>query len=303
MQVITSHNEMSEGLFGMVILFSFEVLPILEEQNIDVNNIKWDISTVNYGEIFPNILEYNSNYIDPISVHNKVRLFYLRSLIPQYALGDDFVRLNKLFFKYFRIPSKIQQIVDTYDLSDCLGLHFRGTDKTADQNMNTPMTKGDFCIILESYLAKNKTSKIFLATDEAELYCYLKNTYTDIKIISSRDFENNLFWRNPADKQLNATQAMVDMLCLSKCSVVLKVSSALSAFAKIINPDLKIYRLNAVKMFSDIPYFPDAYIPLLTKDSEYKKDCNQTLDEIQKNDWSHKYGKLFCNFYVNPRLN
>jgi hypothetical protein len=36
---ITSKNEMSEGLFGMVILFIFEILPLLEINNIEINNL------------------------------------------------------------------------------------------------------------------------------------------------------------------------------------------------------------------------------------------------------------------------
>ena len=94
---------------------------------------------------------------------------------------------------------------------------------------------------------------------------------------------------------------MIDMLCLSKCKEVIKVSSALSAFSKIINPNLKIFRVNALKMFADIPYFPDAYIPLLDKDSNYSTECNNTLKKIQLNDWSMKYGKRFNNFYYKIR--
>src|SRR6185436_2872679 len=44
---------------------------------------------------------------------------------------------------------------------------------------------------------------------------------------------------------------------------VLKCSSALSGFAKVLNPSLECYRVAACKMFSDIPYFPDAYVPRL----------------------------------------
>jgi len=32
---ITSYNEMTEGLFGQVILWIFEILPILENNKID----------------------------------------------------------------------------------------------------------------------------------------------------------------------------------------------------------------------------------------------------------------------------
>ena len=49
---IYSNNEMTEGLFGMVLLFIFEVLPILEMDNVDVSKLKWFIQTTNYGCLY-----------------------------------------------------------------------------------------------------------------------------------------------------------------------------------------------------------------------------------------------------------
>lgn len=66
---------------------------------------------------------------------------------------------------------------------------------------------------------------------------------------------------------------MIDMLSLSKCKTVIKVSSVLSAFSKLINSELEIYRVNGSKMFTIIPYLSDAYIPLLEK-VEYGEKCN-----------------------------
>jgi hypothetical protein len=65
---ITSKNEMTEGLFGMVILFMIETLPIIENLKIDVSKLKWNISTKNYGDIFPYILEYNGEYVNPMNL-------------------------------------------------------------------------------------------------------------------------------------------------------------------------------------------------------------------------------------------
>ena len=168
--------------------------------------------------------------------------------------------------------------------------------------MNNPLTKSDFYIILDSFLKANTgIINVFLATDEMDILSYLKNKYTHINFITSRDLKNNLFWRNNSDVVRNGTEAMVDMLCLSKCKIVLKVSSALSSFSKLINPNLNIYRLNALKMFDDIPYFPDAYIPLLEKNESYTDECNKILDKIQQNDWSITHKQKFNNFYYKLR--
>ena len=378
---IVSSNKMTEGLFGMVILFIFEILPLLEKYNIDVSSLKWHISTINYGNIFPNILKYNfknneklnsieSKYTfyygndinkidittkfknlflknnkitipkgtnfnnifgDPSPNKNKTIMIYfnnilvnlineyntyqdivndklnivllehLRYLNPKYVLGDNFSKLNHLFFKYFTIPNELNEIVDKLDLQKFVGIHFRGTDKTNDLDMNTPCSKTDFLIIIDEYIKIKGIKNIFIASDEHYIIDKLKNKYPNIIFKYSRDFTDNIFWRNNPDKEKNAKFAMIDMLCLSKCKEVIKVSSALSAFSKIINPNLKIFRVNALKMFADIPYFPDAYIPLLEKNPSYSKECNSILEKIQLNDWSIKYGKNFNNFYYKIR--
>ena len=233
---IISINEMTEGLFGQVILYIFEILPILENKNIDISSLNWEISTFNYGDIFPNILKYNAD----VELQQKkmlvVELKNIRTLNPQYILGDDFNKLHKLFFKYFTIPPELMKIADDLDLQNFIGVHFRGTDKTIDNKMNTSITKNDFLIILNEYINKNNIKNIFLASDENDVIEILKNKYPNIILKSSRDFKGNLFWKYNKDKQLNAKYAMIDMLCLSKCKEVLKVSSSLSSFAKIINP-------------------------------------------------------------------
>ncbi|MDB5294496.1 MAG: hypothetical protein JWO31_479, partial [Phycisphaerales bacterium] len=45
---------------------------------------------------------------------------------------------------------------------------------------------------------------------------------------------------------------------------LLKCQSALSGFAKLLNPSLDAYRVAASKLFVPFPYFPDAYVPALT---------------------------------------
>ena len=155
--------------------------------------------------------------------------------------------------------------------------------------------------ILNSYINEHHVKYIFLATDENDVLEYLKHNYTEVEFITSRHLTGDLFWRNPNDVYRNSIEAMIDMLCLSKCNTVLKVSSALSSFSKIINPNLNIYRINAIKMYTDIPYFPDSYIPLLEKNINYTKKCNQILDKIQKDDWSYTHKKYFNNFYYKKR--
>lgn len=298
--LIYSENKLNEGLFGEIFLWIFEILPILENNNIDVNNLFWYVQTLSYGSIFPEILDYvnnDKNIEQPMN--NTIDFFELRNIRPQYVLGDDFSTLSKLFFKYFRIPKQLSDVAQSLSLKDYLGLHFRGTDKTSDSDFNTPVTKEIFYTIVDSYINANNIKNIFIATDENDVFDYFVNKYTNIHITSARDFKGNLFWRNNENPTMNAKMAMLDMLCLSKCKTVLKISSALSSFSKVINPSLNIYRINSLKFIPNpkhIPYFPDAYIPLLPTNEKYTEECNNIIKEVQCDDWSIQYPNIYNNF-------
>src|SRR5262249_28625158 len=90
--------------------------------------------------------------------------------------------------------------------------------------------------------------------------------------------------------------AVRDCYALSKCSVVLVTSSAISAFSKILNPELEIYRIAASKYFAGIPYFPVAYIPIyVAKNPELAK----LISKLMVGDWSkdiasRKFQKSFA---------
>jgi len=299
--LIVSRNEMTEGLFGMVFLHLFEVIPILENENIDVDKLYWNITTKHYGAIFPNILEYNSKYPrNRFQIKKRIKFSALRKQKPQYVLGDNFAELNNLFFKYFRIPKALDDVATSYNLGGFLGIHYRGTDKINHYD-NTTLIKQDFYEIMDSYITHNKITKIFVASDESDILDYFKSKYPDIELKSSRAFDHVFPHQSNPDTEKNAMEAMVDMLCLSKCNTVLKASSALSAWAKVINPDLKIFRLNGLKMFADIPYFPEAYIPLLDKNSSYSEECNNILNKVQMGDWSYENSEKFSNFTLKIR--
>jgi hypothetical protein len=78
-------------------------------------------------------------------------------------------------------------------------------------------------------------------------------------------------------------RAMLDCVLLSRCRAVLITSSALSAFAKILNPELEIYRVAASKRFEDIPYFPVAYIPRYVSSSP---EISAVVDRLMADDWT-----------------
>jgi hypothetical protein len=286
--IIRSKDKIIGGLFGCVISFLFEILPVFEETNINTKNIYWDISTIHYGNIFPNLLEYeNMNDYEKIKDDESTEIIDLIDVLkesPQYKtyyLGDDFIELNKLFFKYFKIPQDIMDLVNSYELTNYTGLHYRGTDKLIDTEMNNPVSIDEFKIIIESYIIAHNITQIFLSTDEGEILTYLTTKYPNITIKTARDLRGDLFWKTPENYINNGRDAMVDMLCLSKCATILKISSSLSSYAKVINPNINIYRINA-SIYTQKPYFPDSYIPLLECNENYSEECNKLIRKKQE---------------------
>ena len=71
-----------------------------------------------------------------------------------------------------------------------------------------------------------------------------------------------------------------------------------AGFAKLLNPKIEGYRIVSSKLFVDIPYFLEAYIPLLTgEDPKY----NVILRALLKDDWTQSqktYEKLGTPFFT-----
>jgi hypothetical protein len=136
---------------------------------------------------------------------------------------------------------------------------------------------------------------IFIASDEYPIKKAIKQNYKDKRVI---DTGEAIFWKDPEKKNAFAKvdHAVLDCLLLSKCKYLIKNQSALSGFAKIFNPRLEAYRIAASKLYSDIPYFPDAYITPLSSDDF---TCKAILRRLLKDDWTQnkkvwqKFGQPF----------
>ena len=82
--------------------------------------------------------------------------------------------------------------------------------------------------------------------------------------------------------------------------MVLLNSSALSAFGKILNPDLEIYRCAASMRFTDVPYFPVAFIPVYVSDSPLVRSV---MSRTMANDWRLAAdASTFTGFVSKPRF-
>ena len=278
--ITTTPDEIKIGLFGGIILFIFEVLPYLHSKSIFP---AWDIKSPNYGKkphftVIPGVLDLA--YEPQLSSQKEINLSKLRKSHSS-VLGNDWKYLNKLWNSYFKIPNRIASRADSVgDLSEMLGLHYRGTDKNLSSWDTNPVTQDEYITVIKNFIVNHTDIlSIFIATDEYSFVEKFKTELPEMRIINLGEIESHL---QPTESSLKADGALLDCLLLSRCKYLINTSSALSGFAKVLNPDLECYRMAASKLFSDIPYFPIAYIPKLTSDNF---ECQTILNELFRDDW------------------
>src|SRR6185503_436328 len=172
--VFTTPGHISQGLFGGVFLFVFEMLPYFRSRKIHPG---WSITSKLYGsepdfEVIPGLLDLA--YQAPEGAEAGINLMELRRDWP-FVLGNDWHKLNRLWSEYFRVPNRIEQAVRSLEnLGETLGIHYRGTDKNTTAWDSNPVSFEDFTLIIKDMLQRKPALKrVFLATDEAAFVTYL----------------------------------------------------------------------------------------------------------------------------------
>ena len=281
--VTAKPGELTQGLFGGVCLHVFEILPTLHKRKIYP---AWSIASELYGQppdftVIPGLLDLA--YQPPENIEACYSLKEIRRY-REFALGNDWSALHRLWSAYFRVPRRIERRVKGLgDLSATLGIHYRGTDKnTAGWDSNS-VSHGDFVVILKDLLKRRpELTQVFVATDEPDFITYL-STHLEIPVVSFGPGRHHFESKPCSERVAEADHALADCVTLSHCAIVLATSSALSAFSKVLNPDLEIYRCAASKMFADIPYFPTAYLAPFSSDDPR---VAEVLRRTMKDDWT-----------------
>ena len=305
-RIVTSPDEMKEGLFGQLLLWILEILPYLENNSIFPD---WEIKSRLYGNfpeytVVPGV--FDLAYMPPQNINKMVRLIALRTT-HAHTFGGDWNYVHRLWNSYFIIPNRIISIVNKIKITPhTLGIHYRGTDKNHTLSDTNPVSQSVFLMLVEDFLREHQDiSSIFVATDEDSFIQNVQAKFSHLEIINLGKIE---FHKTVTNGEQKADRALIDCCLLSQCRYLLKCSSALSAFAKILNPQLEAYRVSACKFNHSglpiipffprdiIPYFPDAFIPKLTSTNP---ECSQILQELFTDDWldnieiNQKFGKVF----------
>ena len=129
-------------------------------------------------------------------------------------------------------------------------------------------------------MSHGQIDTLFIATDEFSFVAETRRQLPHLNLINLGEVKFHK--ANDGDPGNKGNRALLDCLMLSRCRYVLKCSSALSGFAKVLNPELEVYRVSSSKLFAGIPYFPDAYIPKLISN---RADCQTIITKQFANDW------------------
>jgi hypothetical protein len=280
-RITTRIDDLDEGLFGQVVLWTFEVLPALARLGVSP---VWDIRSRLYGgrdgQVLPGVFDPVQPQDGPIDRDLSLLALRLRHVS---VLGNDWQALHGLWHCFFTVPPRILEQADALALPPTtLGVHYRGTDKNTSASDTNPVSMGDMLTLVEEFLARHPSiQSLFIATDEHAFVEAARVRFRDLPVYNLGPVR---FHKDPASEPAErADRALLDSVLLSRCACLLKTSSALSGFAKVLNPQLDAYRVAASKVFfGQIPYFPDAYIPRLTGHSEATRAI---LGRLLDGDW------------------
>lgn len=227
------------------------------------------------------------------------------------SYGDNFGLANQYFNKYFKFDkvmlNEVDKFIQKFVGKKVLGLHYRGTDKNKVKWV-THINIGEFIKIIDYHLTKNSYDVIFASTDDNNFIKQINDKYSEKYVIlhyddlkngennnsmhlnrltlmenkvreikKTKDINRLVQMENDLKKEtvinrLLLSNVIVNSFILSKCDCVLKTHSQVSAYSKIFNPKLEIYRVNACQE----GLWPDSHIDL------YDWNCIDDNDEVKQ---------------------
>jgi hypothetical protein len=173
----------------------------------------------------------------------------------------------RILRRYLTPKLHIMKIVDDFwkiisANGPVIGLHFRGTDKSSE----APRVSWDYCVkVITQFLKQSATMYgVFVASDEQKFIDFIKLSVTEVPVYSHDDHYRSRGINEPpvhleeGDGYEKGEDALVNALLLSRCAVLIRTTSFLSAWASIFNPQLKVVLLN--RPYADKIWYPESEI-------------------------------------------
>ena len=276
-------EDLDQGLFGHVLPNIFQILPYLHQRGIYP---AWEIRTKHYGDppqfiTIPGALDLA--YEAPTGPYRRMSLNELRRR-HSHILGNDWPALARIWKAYFKVPKRVLDASErVLPEGRLLGIHYRGTDKQTTSWDSNPITQQEYLVLINDFLQQNAGfDHILVGTDEHSFVDALRSSVS-IPVVDLGPVEFHMAAEHTMSRAEKTDRAMLDCLLFSRCKTVLSTSSALPSFAKLFNPSLEIFRCAASKRFSNMPYFPVAYTPILPVTSAASMEI---LSRTMHSDWT-----------------
>lgn len=203
----------------------------------------------------PNWWDY---YCEPIRLGSRKRAEvrkFSEMEIGEKAAHTEFTlpkeRVHELIQKYIKVKAHIQAKVDSFVEKHfkgrfVIGIHYRGTDKYTEAP-RAAYHKVDNFIRECLKEGKGKKPAIFVATDEQQFLDHIIDMFPDRVFYMDAERSSNgapvhLF--STISPYLKGEQALVDMLLLSRTTVLIRTSSNLSLWSTYFSPNLKVLEVN-----------------------------------------------------------
>jgi len=153
-----------------------------------------------------------------------------------------------LFDRYFGIKDHVLEVADKYcDRHFCkrkvLGIHYRGTDKYKEAEL----LSYDFVVAAVARYKKH-FDVLFVATDDPGFLEYIRNKVTDKSIVVYSNPTGKVHFTDASDNFSKGLDALLDSILLSRCNLLVKTPSLLSAWSKIFNPRLPVVLIGRPEM-------------------------------------------------------
>jgi hypothetical protein len=302
--MIIESQLMEWGLFGQAFSWLLDLLPYCDRYG--GNHVtEWRLRSKHYGEppdfsLLPMVFEmvYKPEP-DPIGRVSFEDLHW--HLNPNDGAGrhfkGDFNLANKYWSSYFRLTPVVTDMVDEYCKERNLGantlaLHYRGTDQYSIHNESTPVTIDEFLLVLEDFLfGHTDIKRVFAASDEepfmVRLDEFCKAHGLEMFMHDhdrAKDGRQTYLSHPPEKNKIFAYEAIRDCYTLSRCHYCLSNFSALSAWSKVLNPELLSYRISSCKIQGTDRggAFPHGWAP---KYLGNRPEVQELLKRLQSEDW------------------
>ncbi len=188
--------------------------------------------------------------VEELVINNRLDINLLARGKIENEISDELTSIEEgacLFHHFLTIRDEIMQRMETEAArlvnEHTIGVHFRGTDKFAGLE-SSPVSYG---LVLEAAKdAAGADRSIYLATDDLDFFELMRERIPSKQLKYSRKPGGQAHYDEPGTFQ-KGLEALTDVWLLSKCSLLIKTPSIMSAWSVIFNPALPLILIGEPK--------------------------------------------------------